>query len=199
MNTSPLCSPSRTRGFTLIELLTVVAIIAMLVAGSYGAYGSIMEKMKKTEARTTCVAIATAVEQFESDYSHLPQPTSASGQSDVESDTTGPEGLVGILLGRDVEKNPRSTDYLGDIQAAEEKNGKYYKGLLNEEGNYELYDGWGHNYKVWLDLDYDGIIQNPDSSDTGRGRQQLKKKTLVYSIGRDGDQRTWEDNVASWK
>src|SRR5882757_7522435 len=105
----------RTRGFTLIELLVVITIVALLVTGAFGAYGFVMDRAKRAEAQAMCMTVYTAIDQYEKDYDRLPEPMSATKDTDCKSDTSAEEGLVWILLGKDETSNARKQNYLGDI------------------------------------------------------------------------------------
>jgi prepilin-type N-terminal cleavage/methylation domain-containing protein len=191
------------RGFTLIELLVVITIIALLAAGAYGAFGVMMEKAKKTEAQSTCGTIINGINQFQGDYDTLPRPTSATPNTDCQSDTGGTELLVAILKGMDPEQNSRGHDYLGDIKDAKTMNDKggtqkHVAGIVRDGESIELYDPWGSYYKVNIDLDYDGKLENPNTEAASSGTTEIHKTSIAYSIGKDMDEMKWEDNVSSW-
>ena len=189
---------SRNRqAFTLIELLTVVAIIAMLAAGAFGGYNILIEKTKKKAASVMCQTLVNACEAYFGDYNQYPAPSGGGEGSDVTT-TTGPEdGMIQTLVGQDPERNRRSTDYLGSIPTASEMpGGKYRNGMHSDDSSFAIYDPWGSPYSITLDLDYDKEVQNPDGNS---GTAMLRKQVLVYSWGPDQDERTWEDNVDSWR
>jgi prepilin-type N-terminal cleavage/methylation domain-containing protein len=197
-------SPSRSsrrrpsRGFTLIELLVVIAIIAVLVTSAFLAFGPMLDKAKETETRSMARAIVTAVEQFESDYDRLPEPSSATKNTDCESDTTAAEGLMAILMGVDKTQNPRGKNYPGDLKDAKRTDKGPRDGLVRDGETLALVDQWGQPYKVLLDLDHDGILLNPNQEEADKGLKELHKRVLVYSAGKDKDYSTWKDNVTSW-
>lgn len=214
----PPSLPSRAGrgGFTLIELLTVVAIIAVLVAGSVGAYGKIVESVRKKDAEAMAQTITSAVEQFYTEYSRLPRPESGSGQAaDIEAETSHSDGLITVLIGKegqsDDKQNTRDFDFLEGLKQAKANPRKstnpetgtvseWINGLVVEEGQHEVVDPWGNYFKIKLDLNYDGEIENPDT-DEGSGsksRTVLRKRVLLWSAGKDNDEDTWNDNVKSW-
>jgi len=204
MKSTPFSCPPRSRGFTLIELLVVVSIIALLVTGAFGAYGFVMERAKKADAQTACVTVINAIDQYHTDYDYLPRPTSATTGTDCDSDTSAAEGLVLILKGMDITQNSRSTDYLGEIKDAKNqgstRSGKTRVGGLVRDGEtVELVDPWGYFYKVRLDLDLDKKVENPDEEAASSGVTELHKTAIIWSPGKDGDEKTWTDNVGSWE
>jgi prepilin-type N-terminal cleavage/methylation domain-containing protein len=203
----------RVAGFTLIELLTVMAIIAILAAASFAGYGKIVEGVRKKEAQVMAIAVSNAVEQFYADYNRLPKPTSATDGADSDTTTEGGEGLVKVLTGKEGEEgavqNSRKVDYAEGIKPAKVVKGKaataqaggsdkWRNGLVLEDENIEIVDGWGNYYKVKLDTDYNKELENPDTNGVADGLTKLAKRVLVWSPGKDGKEETWEDNVKSW-
>lgn len=190
--------PARRRGFTLIELLVVIAIIALLVTGAFGAYGFVIEKAKKADAQSTCMAVYNAIDQYHTEYDYLPQPTSATKGTDCVSDTSAQEGLVAILKAMDITQNSKSIDFLGDIKDAKMEGGKRVNGMIRDAETAELVDPWGNLYDVHIDLDLNGKIDNPNSEEMASGTTELHKTAIVFSSGKDRDKATWKDNVGSW-
>lgn len=203
----------RVAGFTLIELLTVMSIIAILAAASFAGYGKIVEGVRKKEAQVMAIAVANAVEQFYADYNRLPKPTSATDGADSDSTTEGGEGLVKVLTGKEGDEgavqNTRKVDYAEGIKPAKTvkaKTGtgmaggsdKWRNGLVLEDENVEIVDSWGNYYKVKLDTDYNKELENPDINGVADGLTKLAKRVIVWSVGKDGKEETWEDNVKSW-
>ncbi len=196
-------NPSRSsgrplQGFTLIELLVVIAIIAVLVTSAFLAFGFVMEKAKQTDTRLMARAITGAVEQFENDYDRLPEPSSATKNTDCESDTGAAEGLMAILMGVDKTQNPRGKNFPGDLKDAKRTDKGPRNGLVRDGETLAVVDSWGQPYKVVLDLDNNGIILNPNPEEADKGIKELHKRVIAYSAGKDGDYSTWKDNVTSW-
>ena len=192
------------RGFTLIELLVTISIVALLVTGAFSAFGFVMENAKKTDARQTCHAIATAVDQFQNEYQRLPEPTSFNKGSDTDSSTEAPEMLVKILKGLDEVQNPKKMDFLGDIKQASRKDGKPVGGLVEDAEEMSLVDPWGGYYKVRLDHDYSDKVINPNDNETSAGSPtELRKQCIVWTEGnpkkvKDGES-IWDNAaVSSW-
>jgi hypothetical protein len=109
-----------------------------------------------------------------------------------------------VLKGMDKEQNSKGTDYLGEIKDAKilgtQSDSKRVDGVYREtEDTIALYDPWGSVYVVTLDLDGNGKVANPDSSDSSNAGTDLHKTVIIHSKGKDMDDSTWKDNVASWK
>jgi prepilin-type N-terminal cleavage/methylation domain-containing protein len=199
MKRTPFSGRRNRAAFTLIELLVVVAIIALLVAGSFSAYGFVMEKARNKGTLTTEMALVNAIENFYGDYSRFPAPTSgAGGNDDADTDTSGAEGIVTVLLGKDPTQNSKNRDYIGDMKPAKMQNGRNVDGLVNEQNNYSIMDAWGSPFQIRIDSNYDNELDNPNTEDRGVGRSQLRKRVLIWSAGKDRDPSTWKDNVGSW-
>ena len=185
------------RGFTLIELLVSISIVALLVTGAFQAFGFVMERARKADAQQTCKTIANAVEQFQSEYQRLPEPTSFNKGSDTESSTDAAEGLVKILKGLDELQNPRKQDFLGDIKQASYKDGKPMGGLVEEGEEMSLVDPWGGYYKVRLDHDYSEKVENPNEEETSAGGStELRKQIIVWT---EGNLKKVKDGESIWK
>lgn len=203
---------SRPQGFTLIELLTVISIVAILAAAAFGAYGKIVENAKRTDSRVLGKGVADAVTQYYGDYNRLPKPGSSSAGEDATTDTSGAEGMIRVLMGKegdsDSQQNSRKINYLEGMKSAKARTGvrqgqsagsdKWIGGLVIEEGNFEAVDGWGNYFSMRLDSNYDGEIENPNTDEVGDGRQKLPNKVIIWSAGKDGKEETWEDNIKSW-
>ena len=202
----------RAAGFTLIELLTVISIIAILAAASFAGYGKIVEGVRKKESQVMSVAIANSVTQFYADYNRLPKSASSTEGTDTETTTEGAEGVVKVLIGKEGEndalQNPRATNYAEGLKPAKPNkkskaasagaSDKWVNGLVFEDDNYEIVDGWGNYYKMKLDSNYDKEIENPNIDEVAEGRARLPKQVIVWSAGKDGKEETWEDNPKSW-
>jgi prepilin-type N-terminal cleavage/methylation domain-containing protein len=62
-------------GFTLVELLVVIAIIGILASMVLAVLGNTVIRAKKTQAHTEAIGIVSAIEQYDSLYSHFPVST----------------------------------------------------------------------------------------------------------------------------
>lgn len=157
--------------------------------------------------KAAAAAIHTLVagfDQFEIDYDRMPMPTSSVKGTDCDVDTRAEEGLATILKGLDNEQNPREKDYLGELPQAAVENEKVGGGWHPETPEaLAIYDPWGFAYRVMIDLDEDGQLEDPETwskPTEERGKQaKIQQRVLVWSPGRDGDPETWGDNICSWK
>lgn len=120
---------------------------------------------------------------------------------DPENDISFDSGnvLMDILLGSDTQKepggrNPRGIAFYTDKAAKPMGDGRFRKGItLDDSGGGELWDPWGNHYRVRLDTNGDGKIENPENPG-----KHLPKTIAVWSAGPDGDFETWKDNVKTW-
>ncbi len=78
MTTRNLARRAARRGFTLMELLVVVAILLVLAGTSFIAYTTIFAEAKTSIARTECVKLAGALQNYSmvpSNLGNYPDPT----------------------------------------------------------------------------------------------------------------------------
>ena len=176
-------------GCWVIALIFVVMTIPVLFEGSRVHPNSL-----KTDARNSCLAVANAIEQFLDEYGRLPLSPGAAGPGDVEVEMGASNALTGILKGTRSQENPKGLDFLGDIKMAEAKDGIMCRGLLKGEGgHWALLDSWGQPYRVRLDMDGDGSVENPVQP----GPPRLEVREVVWSCGKDGSDASREDNISS--
>ena len=169
-------------GFTLVELLVVIAIIAVLAAAGFAGGTAAMNRARKVTAQAAATSVATAIEQFYSDYSALP----GTGDSDADNLSTFPGGtgidILKALTGKDTTQNPRGVRYLSLQEAkgtAKPKGGATYDASGTITG---LYDPWGRPYYIAIDYNYDDqLTVNPGI--TGTSTTLNGKKSAVYSKG----------------
>ena len=166
-------------GFTLVELLVVIAIIAVLAAAGFAGGRAAMQKAREVSAQATATSLVTAIDQYFSEYSALPDV----GSSEVNT-ATQPELLnilAGLESGTDIQ-NARKIRFLSLKEAKKGKrDGLVYDGTGDNITG--LYDPWGEPYYVVMDDDFDEKLQiDPQGSPatTLNGR-----RVAVYSLGTD--------------
>lgn len=190
MKITPLPLPFRRSGFTLVELLVVVAIIALLAGVALPSFGSIFKKMKREQARTLAMQIGNSVKNYYAEYSKYPLPPDYSGGEVAPLRTD--EILTGTLMGTNLEMNPKKIKYLPDLKSVEAGGGF---GLMTSGELITVVDPWSEEFYVYMDADYSGDIDNPDTTSTST---KLYQGVLVFSAGEDKDAATWEDNIKTW-
>jgi hypothetical protein len=187
-----------------------VLLIVILWAGTQSD-GRIPPGVRQKEARVMAVAIRDSVEQFLADYGRLPVPEKAGNrEEDTNSATSSIEGLATILIGTESGTTPRQNlqgvDYLEGIKPAKlsEKAGTphaWSNGLIIDDKGinwYSIVDSWGNIFRVRLDADGDGFVENPDLNGVAEGLTKVKQRVIVWSPGEDGKEETWTDNPKSW-
>jgi hypothetical protein len=184
---------SRSKKFLL--LLAILAITA--AAGWNSCSREIIRSFSRPEwvhAESTALQLKNSISAYFTEYRNYPV-FAPDKDGTVESGCA----LMDILLGSDTQKepggrNPRGIAFYTDKAAKPIDEGRFRRGVtLDENGGGELWDAWGNHYRVRLDTNGDGKVENPEAPGT-----QLPESILIWSAGPDGDFETWKDNVKSW-
>lgn len=170
---------SSVRAFTLIELLTVIAIIVVLMGILLPAAQITRVATAKTAAKNMTVTVTQAISAYEVEYGRLPpadiQPT---GDGDlvlgetaigaVKSNNVVFDTLRNIPRGpnTDYKANPKKVVYFEERVARASSSGKPRTGFYDPSALGmppadligSLYDPFGHQYGVILDITGDGRI-----------------------------------------
>lgn len=174
--------PFSRKGFTLIELLVVIAIIAVLAAAGFSVGPAMMNRAKKVSAQASATSIATAVEQFYTEYSALPSESENPSEGAALVTSKGGSGvdLLRILAGEDLNnQNPRKIRFLSGKEAKNGRDGIEY----NSNGNSieAMVDPWGQPFYIKLDYNYDDRLENVDPTKSGVNLNG--RRVAVYSLG----------------
>ena len=197
------------RGFTLIELLVVIAIIATLAGLLLPALASAKKKAKISVARTEMSDLATAIHQYETEYSRMPvhkEALAAANQSspDFTYGTTGlPEyappiinagasayqacnaELIDIL----VNVSPNNAFNPRQIPFFHAKTATARKGPGIDSVDHVFRDPFGNPYIITLDLGDDNKCQDGfyyDVIKKAGGGGLIPGQVMIWSFGPDG-------------
>jgi hypothetical protein len=194
-----------------IALLAPGFLILLVLLISRGCrFTDVLARVRQKESQVMGTALRNGIDQFLADYGRLPLPAgSTSATADLDTDSGVLSGLVSVLSGKETpspsRQNPRNTDYLEGLKPAKpnKKPGgpPWINGLIWDPALsvFSIVDGWGSFYRVRLDTDGDGLVENPSPNEVAEGRPQLKQRVIVWSPGKDGKDETWEDNPKSWE
>jgi prepilin-type N-terminal cleavage/methylation domain-containing protein len=205
-------SDAKIRGsFTLVELLVVIAIIAILMALLFPAFTGVQDQAKRTQAKNDIAQIVTAVNAFYTEYGQYPSDaqTGSDGTDFFADDDNANNILFDILRGDPANgnvqiHNPKAIAFFQPTIAKDLANPKSGIG-----GNSRLYDPWGSCYRVRMDNNYSGAVENPYSGNAGF--DPIRLGVIAWSIGKDldgaktatggGDKKTGtnNDDVISWQ
>jgi type II secretory pathway pseudopilin PulG len=167
-----------------------IAVLAVLASLGVASGRRVLGKAKELQAKATMKGLQIAIEGYKTEYNHLPlAPDPAPAQDGDHYDTSEERGrmLLDVLLGEDKTQNSRQVRFWEPPPSRSSN-----AGYTNAGG---LIDPWGRNgYRIFLDDNGDGHIADPEN-DLGK----ISGIVLMYSAGPDGDFKTWEDNVCSWK
>lgn len=198
-------------GFSLIELLVVISIIAILMALLFPAFTGVHDQAKRTQAKNDMVQIVTAVNAFYTEYGQYPCDAQSGNDGDdfFAADDNANNTLFDILRG-----DPTN----GNVQTYNPKAIAFFQPTIAKDlasprsgigGNGKLYDPWGNCYRVRMDNNYTGAVENPYSGNAGFNPIQLG--VIAWSIGKDLDGAkaamggadkktgTYNDDVISWQ
>lgn len=174
------------KGFTLIELLVVIAIIAVLAAAGFAGGAAALEKARKVTAQAAATSVATAIDQFYSEYSSLP-----SGSGTLKTDVGDGVILLNILAGLEEGTDIENERKIRFLSLKDAKNGKRDGVVYDASGDKitGLYDPWGGPYFIVLDNGSGGDFEAYDEKLTvtpGNGIKVTKlngRRVAVYSLG----------------
>ncbi len=186
------------RNFTLVELLVVIAIIVVLAGILFPAIQSALKKAEIAKCRAGITTLVNAIKQYESTYGKLPFPKDYkdSGDEATLSDEQY-EWMIKILQGESV-----TDSTMGNSAQYNKRNIKFLDVQGNEPGKY--LDPWDKNYKVILDVDYNGNIEPTSGSLNGVDASKVYYSIIIWSLGDDGKSNTSskhkdnKDNVYSF-
>ncbi len=197
--------------FTLIELLVVITIIAILMGLLFPAFKGVQDQAKRTQAKNDITQVVTALNAFYTEYGKYPcdAQTGADAQDFFTADDDTNNKTFDILRGDPANGwvqtyNPKAIAFMQPLIAKDL--GKPRSGI---GGNGRLYDPWGNVYRLRIDNNYNGMLENPYS--TNAGFNPIQQGVLAWSIGKDadgakngsggGDKKTgtFDDDVISWQ
>ena len=163
----------KAKGFTLVELLVVIAIIAVLAALSTPVIMKALVKAKVVSAKAVCVSLGNAVDRFESEYSYLPTTATTESTNEVEDARSSGETMNALAgVEADSALNTKDIKFFTLGSAKNNADG------MDITGNSAIvYDVWGQEYYIKLDINLDGEIAGPHGKDING------KLALVYSSG----------------
>ena len=204
-------NPKSRGGFTLIELLVVITVIAILMALLFPAFRGVQDQAKRTQAKNDATQVVTAINAFYTEYGQYPcgAQTGADAEDFFAADDNANNVLFDILQGDpnngNVQTyNPKAIPFMQPTIAKDLANPRSGIG-----GNGRLYDPWGSCYRVRMDNNYSGFVENPYSSNAGFN--PIQSGVIAWSIGKDldgaktatggGDKKTgiYDDDVISWQ
>lgn len=201
---------TRQNGFTLIELLVVITIIAVLAGLAIPTANIVLRKSKETQARAAVQGLVVALKSYQTEYNRLPTPSGSGGGPPPETpiDTDDSNSLVGILLGKNPDYNPREIPFYDPPIAKGEANG-----LIpgSGSGRFEVVDPWStpakhQNYHIVMDFSGDHSIPNPVKTESSKFNSNyisgeptdLSTDIAVYSDNDPKISSTTRKPITSW-
>jgi prepilin-type N-terminal cleavage/methylation domain-containing protein len=203
MNASTKTSKSKkSRGFTLVEMLVVIGMIAALAGVSFPVYRSIQKKVEKQQVQMMFTSIERAVDDFETEYNHLPYAGSSYPTADATHYWDNPVlgKIFGVLMGLESSQNFKKIEFL-EIQLAEGSGpaaapgpAGYKNGVVVDGDTATLYGPHGVHYAGCLDHDMDGDTYCNTLPETVIG-----KKIIFWTPNFPAWNKTKPDWIKSWE
>jgi len=165
--------------FTLIELLIVIVIIAILASVAFPVTALVMEQARKAEAKNEVTNLVNAIKMYELEYGKLPFQAGEGGESDLEM-FTDQDNIISVLSGYNVDGlNPRRKPFYEGKTAKNPDSPEPKGGLHGTDEQLQLSDPWGNPYVIWIDSNYDNVLQDLPGSDG----EDVRTKVAVYTKG----------------
>lgn len=190
--------PNRS-GFTLLELMIVITVIGVLAAIATVGAKSVIDRARKAAAQNDAFQLKNAIGSYFTEYRRF--PTREIGPESATSPILSDHRLMDILLASNTETgtgglNPRRSVSFSARKAIPIGNGRFRSGVeLDSNGGGILWDPWGNQYRVLMDLDQDSRVPAPPFA---HGVAFLPVGVAIWSPGKDGDDSTETDNVTTW-
>ena len=169
------------KGFTLIELLVVIAIIAVLAAAGFAGGTAALNKARKVSAQAAATSVATAIDQFYTEYSSL--PTGAETPPMATNSAAGVR-ILNILAG--IETAPIENERKVRFLSLKEAKSGNRDGVVYNTGTPPqitgMFDPWGLPYYIVMDANYDERLAiSPGNSIPAVNLNG--RRAAVYSLG----------------
>lgn len=180
-----------TTGGGLLRIVCYRVIPGIFLAGLVA--GPLLRKgynrlWNSDKSRTLAAGIAGSIADFTAAKGTLPGISAAPLVMDLDVDSSAAAGVLTLI---------RDGSRAGFLTTSPiEEDGRENGGLFYEGGGIAVHDQWGHPFRIRLDTDGDGWLDNP--SVPGNSCCRLRARALVWSAGKDGDPETWQDNITSW-
>ncbi len=167
------------KGFTLIEMVAVLLILALLAAAVTGGLSSARAKAWRTQARETCRQLSQAWNAYLIDERAFPDDLGTAKKVQAEYD---------------------KIKYI----AGEVDSKRVYIELTDPEKESGLRDHWKQLLLFSLDMDYDGIVENPypeafaDEGDGSDKFTNLRSAAVAWSLGDPRKAKRKDNPIVAW-
>ena len=165
------------QGFTLIEMVAVLLILALLAAVVTGGLSKARERAWRTQARETCRQLTQAWNVYLVDERKFPAELGNAKEVKAEY-----EKIKFLADGTSAKRV-----YL-ELTEKEKEDTKKGGGLRDHWGS----DSWGNSGQLLLfslDMDYDGVVENPhpeafvDPGENEKKFEKVRATSIAWSEG----------------
>jgi hypothetical protein len=190
----------------LLQVVTILAIVIVAVPLLFPAISCGPIERGKTEAKTCVVGISAALKAYFTEYGKWPDYTG----DGLFLDEARNAQLMRTLRAQDETNNPRKIVFFEGKTATKRRgSGAHYGGGFHPETGAFL-DPQGNPYRIAIDSDNDGQVENPYSDGPHSGNPHdtdILTSVIARSLGKDGKQgspanpHTYKgsDDVTSWQ
>ena len=140
--TSDICPPTSDHGFTLLELLIVISLIVGMMALLIPAFFKVKDSTKQKQQSIEIRVIESAIQAYKLQEKHFP--------------VTDPTGVAADVVYDGVGTNAANSDVMQYLTNAVPPVLDVNK--LRWDGDGNVIDPYNNQYRITLDLNYDGKI-----------------------------------------
>lgn len=177
-----------------LMLWAIPVVVVSIILGVIALEKIILRQNARTRAylsdKTSMKGFEIAIKGYQTEYNRYP----LADDQDDETPMSSEGGLLSTLMAEDIKSNPRDVRFFDPPQARKRKFGY----LVNEQGVPQLVDSQGKVYRLIIDYDGDGVINDPRSAGNAQS-ETISAGIILWSGGMDGNLDTWKDNILSWQ